>query len=327
MDIATLQSTTRALFTRGKGIYAADVTTSSLKKRLVDLQILYYEGISLDYRLVLFSTPEIERYLSGIILYDETIRSRTKEGVSVPEFLTNRGIIPGIKLDQGTKEFTPFSKEKITEGLDGLSERLAEYKAMDARFAKWRAVITIGNGIPTRECIEANAQTLAKYALVCQEQDIVPIVEPEVLMEGDHDIKVCEEVTIQTLTSVFEYLKEFNVSLEGLILKTNMVLPGKGFPGQITSEEVARETVDMLTRVVPHEVAGIVFLSGGQTPQGAIGNLKAIARIPNKPWPITFSFERAIEMDAIKTWAGKDENITDAQKVFLERVKKVSEAL
>jgi len=274
---------------------------------------------------MLFTTPGIEKYLSGVILFDETIR-QSIDGVLIPGYLSRKGILPGIKVDKGVVDLPGSTGEKITEGLDGLKERLKEYAKLGAKFAKWRAVITIGENIPTDNCIDANAEVLAKYALLCQEQDIVPIVEPEVLMDGDNTLEICKDATNRTLHSLFAKLKDNNVNLEGLILKTNMVISGKKCPIQAGSQEIAKETVETFLKVVPREIAGIVFLSGGQTPDQATENLAQINMVAGSPWQLSYSFGRALQDEALTAWGGKNENVEGAQKVFLERVKKVSKA-
>lgn len=324
MDINILKQTAKALVTSGKGVLAADESTGTIKKRFDAIGVESTENARLAYRQMLFSTPGIEEFISGVILYDETIRQSTTDGVSIPKLLADKGIIPGIKVDKGAWRMANFLEEKITEGLDDLRDRLTEYKELGAKFAKWRAVIAIGNEIPTDTCIESNAEVLARYATLCQEQDIVPIVEPEVLMDGSHDLEKCREVTTKTLKAVFDKLHAHKIALEGMILKPNMVISGKDAPVQVNSKEVAKATVETFLGVVPKEVPGIVFLSGGQTPDQATENLAVINQIPNSPWQLSFSYGRALQNEALTTWAGKDENIAASQKAFLERCKKVS---
>lgn len=324
MDINVLKQTAQAMVAPGKGILAADESTKTIQKRFDKIGLQSNPETNLKYRKMLFATIGIEQFISGVILYDETIRQKV-DGLSVPEFLESKGILPGIKVDKGVVDLDNFPGEKVTEGLDGLRDRLTEYKEMGAKFAKWRAVITIGNGIPTDTCIESNAESLARYAALCQEQDIVPIVEPEVLMDGAHDLAKCREVTTKTLRAVFEKLKAHKVVLEGMVLKPNMVISGKENPTQASSQEIAEVTVQTFLEVVPKEVPGIVFLSGGQTPDEATENLAAINQVSG-PWQLSFSYGRALQDEALKTWAGKDENMAAAQKSFLERAKKVSEA-
>lgn len=315
MDIKTLKQTAFALVVPGKGILAADESTKTIQKRFDKIGIISNPDTNLAYRKMLLTASGIEEYISGVILYDETIRQGLK----------NPNIITGIKVDKGAWRLPGFEGEKFTEGLDGLRDRLTEYKNMGAKFAKWRAVITIGDGIPTEACILINAQSLALYAALCQEQDIVPIVEPEVLMDGSHDLQKCKEVTKQVLKTVFEQLSLYKVVLEGMLLKPNMVISGKKAPVQATKEEVAEATIETFNEVVPQEVPGIVFLSGGQTPDRATENLAAI-NVIGGPWELSYSFGRALQDEALKTWVGKQENIESAQKVFLERCQKVSQA-
>lgn len=324
MDINILKQTAFAMVAPGKGILAADESTKTIQKRFDKIGVQSTPETNLAYRKMLFTTAGIEEILSGVILYDETIRQEIN-GQPVPKYLESRGILPGIKVDKGAWKMANFPEEKITEGLDGLRDRLTEYKEMGAKFAKWRAVITIGEGIPTDTCIEANAESLAQYAALCQEQDIVPIVEPEVLMDGSHDFKKCKEVTTKTLKTVFDRLTAHKVSLEGTILKPNMVISGQEAPIQASANEVAAATIETFLQVVPKEVPGIVFLSGGQTPDEATENLAAINQIGG-PWQLSFSYGRALQDEALKTWAGKEENVPAAQKAFLERCKKVSQA-
>lgn len=323
MDINILKTTAQAMVSPEKGILAADESSRTIQKRFDKIGLTANPDTNLSYRTILFSAPGIEQYISGVILYDETIR-QSIDGKSVAEYLESKGILPGIKVDQGAVDLPNFPGEKISEGLDGLRERLAEYKKLGAKFAKWRAVITIGEGIPTDECIEENAERLAQYALLCQQQDIVPIVEPEVLMDGDNSIDVCQQVTEKTLRVVFEKLKEHQVILEGIILKPNMVISAKKSPIQAGSKEIAQKTVETFLKVVPSEVPGIVFLSGGQTPDEATTNLYEINLVPGSPWQLSYSYGRALQDEALTTWAGKEENIEAAQKAFLERSKKVS---
>jgi fructose-bisphosphate aldolase class I len=308
-----------------KGILAADESSKTIQKRFDKIGLKSDPDTNLAYRKMLFTTPGIENYISGIILFDETFR-QSIDGVLIPEYLSRKGILPGIKVDKGVVDLPGSQGEKITEGLDGLKERLKEYAKLGARFAKWRAVITIGKNLPTDNCIEANAEVLAKYAFLCQEQDIVPIVEPEVLMDGDNTLEICKDATNRTLKALFSKLAENSVILEGLILKTNMVISGKKCPVQASSQEVARETIATFLNVIPKEVPGIVFLSGGQTPNQATENLAEINRIAGSPWQLSYSFGRALQDEALRAWAGKNENVMEAQKAFIERVKKVSEA-
>lgn len=325
MDTNALKQTATALVAAGKGILAADESAKTIQKRFEKIGLQSSPETNLAYRKMLFTTPGIEQFLSGVILYDETIR-QSIDGVSVPKYLESKGILPGIKVDQGLVDLPNSAGEKITEGLEGLKERLSEYKQLGAKFAKWRAVITIGESIPTDNCIQQNAERLSKYAKLCQEQGIVPIVEPEVLMDGSHSLEKCQEVTRKTLLVVFDKLKSRGIALEGVILKPNMVISGKDNPEQAGSQEIAQTTVQIFLQVVPKEVPGIVFLSGGQTPEQATENLRGINLVSGSSWQLSFSFGRALQDEALTTWAGQEENIEAAQKVFFDRAKKVSQS-
>jgi fructose-bisphosphate aldolase class I len=273
---------------------------------------------------VLFGAPGIEQYVSGVILFDETIRQKAADGTPFSELLAKKGIIPGIKVDGGVKELALHSGEKITEGLDGLRERLAEYAKLGARFAKWRAVITIGEGIPSVACIHTNAHALARYAALCQEAGIVPIIEPEVLIDGDHTIEQSYQATAAILKKTFEEAKDQDVLLEGMILKASMVIAGKSAENQSTPEEVAEQTTKCLLENVPHGLAGVVFLSGGQSDEQATANLNAMNKIPNLPWKLTFSYSRAIQNPVLKIWAqnlASEENTATARAALLFRTK------
>lgn len=323
MDKTQLTNVAKNLVAPRKGILAADESSKTIQKRFDKIGLQSNPETNLAYRKLLFTTKGIEEFISGVILYDETTR-QSIDGVSVPQLLQNKGIISGIKVDKGLIDMPNFPGEKITEGLDGLRDRLAEYRSLGAQFAKWRAVITIGEGIPTDTCIKSNAESLARYASLCQEQEIVPIVEPEVLMDADNSIDVCQQVTKKTLKAVFDSLKEHKVNLEAVILKPNMVISGKKCPTQATSEEIAQKTVETFLEVVPKEVPGIVFLSGGQTPDQATENLYEINIISGSPWQLSYSYGRALQDEALKAWGGKEENMESAQKAFLDRSKKVS---
>jgi len=325
MNNMLLESVAKDLVASAKGILATDESSKTIQKRFDKIGLKSDPNTNLAYRKMLFTTLGIENYLSGVILFDETIR-QSIDGVLIPEYLSKKNILPGIKVDKGTVDLPNFPGEKITEGLDGLNERLKEYAKLGAKFAKWRAVITIGENIPTDNCIGTNAEVLAKYAFLCQQQDIVPIVEPEVLMDGDNTLEICKDATTRTLKALFAKLAEHNVILEGLILKTNMVISGKKCPIQAGSQEIAKETVETFLEVVPKEIAGIVFLSGGQTPTQATENLAEINMVIGSPWQLSFSYGRALQDEALMAWAGKNENVERAQKAFIERVKKVSEA-
>lgn len=308
----------------GKGLLAMDESNGTCNKRFVALGIAQTEEARRAWRELIVTTPHLGDSICGAILYDETIRQRTKTGTLFIDVLNTAGIIPGIKVDIGAKDLAGRPGEKITEGLDGLRDRLKEYAIMGARFAKWRAVITLGESLPSSGCIEANAQALARYAALCQEADIVPIVEPEVLMDGDHTLVRCYEVTEETLHSVFNHLHSQNVMLEGMILKPNMVLPGLSCPKQESVDEIAAATLKCLRRNVPTAVPGIAFLSGGQTAELATARLNAmniLAKSPTSrmPWPLVFSFARAIQQPALEIWQGKDENVKQAQNALAHR--------
>lgn len=323
MDINSLKQITQSLLHPAKGILAADESSGTIKKRFDKIGIESNPEMNLAYRKMLFTTPGVEEFLSGVILYDETIR-QSINGKSVCEYLQSRGIIPGIKTDKGAIDLPNFPGEKITEGLDGLGKRYEEYAQMGAKFAKWRMVVTIGEGLPTETCLDANAEVLARYSAITQNAGLVPIIEPEVIRNGDYALQRCKEVTVATLKAVFERHTAHKIALEGLILKTNMVTCGEDNPNQAAPEEVAKATIDAFLQSVPKEVAGIVFLSGGQSPDMATNNLNAICKISNTPWPLAYSFSRALQDEALTTWAGKEENIPAAQKAFSERGKKVA---
>src|SRR5881227_1515204 len=319
MKTENLESIARKLVAPGKGILAADESSGTIEKRLKSISVPSTEENRRAYREILFTTKDAGEFISGVILFDETIRQKTSDGRTFVKALEDQGIIPGIKVDKGAKPMANFPGEKVTEGLDGLRERLAEYRQLGARFAKWRAVITIGEKIPTRTCIDANAEALARYAALCQEGDLVPIVEPEVLMDGDHTIERYSEVTEQTLRSVFNSLAGHRVVLEGILLKPNMVLSGKECPQQASVEEVAEATVRCLKRVVPAAVPGIVFLSGGQTDLQATEHLNAMNQIEDLPWQLSFSYGRALQAPVLKAWKGDPAKVADAQKAFHHR--------
>ena len=311
----------RTLVARDRGLLAMDESNPTCNKRFADLGIPQTEEARRAYRELIVTTPGLDECISGVILYDETIRQRKRDGTPFVKVITDAGIIPGIKVDIGTKDLAGHPGEKITEGLDGLRERLAEYSRMGARFAKWRAVIAIGEGIPGRACVEANAQALARYAALCQEAGMVPVVEPEVLMDGAHTLARCGEVTEDLLRTVFNQLCTQGVMLEGMILKPNMVLPGLACPKQESVEDVAEATVKCLLRTVPAAVPGVAFLSGGQSPALASARLNAMnARSePWLPWALTFSFARAIQQPALEVWRGEEAHVLAAQAALLHR--------
>lgn len=321
MGAQELERVARALTAPGKGILAADESTATISKRFESIRVESTEETRRSYREMFFTALGIEQYLSGVILFDETLRQQAEDGTAFPALLAGRGILPGIKVDRGTVPLSGRPGEKVTEGLDGLGKRLSEYRERGARFAKWRAVITIGEAIPSQCCLEANAEALARYAAVCQEAGLVPIVEPEVLMAGDHDVRRCEAVTTATLRSVFAHLFSHRVRLEGMLLKPNMVLPGKESAQQVGVEEVAAATLRCLRRAVPAAVPGIAFLSGGQSPELATAHLDAINRAGQQPWDLTFSFARALQDPAMKAWRGKPANAGMAQQIFAHRAR------
>jgi fructose-bisphosphate aldolase class I len=321
MDIKTLTTTAQALVASGKGILAADESFGTIEKRFKKLGIPSTEENRRAYREMLFTTKGVERFISGVILFDETIRHSTSDGTPFVSVLGKAGIMPGIKVDTGAKALAGYPGEKVTEGLDGLRERLAEYVKLGARFAKWRAVITIGNGMPTPYCIEANAHGLARYAALCQEAGLVPIVEPEVLMDGAHTIERCDEVTEATLKTVYYHLHRHRVVLEGTLLKPNMVLSGKECPQQASVEQVADMTVRCLERCVPAAVPGIVFLSGGQSAEEATAHLNAMNAMGSHPWELSFSYGRALQAPSLDAWQGRTANVSAGQKAYHHRAK------
>jgi fructose-bisphosphate aldolase, class I len=321
MNPTELARIAQGMVTKGKGILAADESTGTIKKRFDAIKIDSTEEHRRTYREMLFTAPGAADSVSGVIMYDETIRQKTKDGTPFPQYLTKQGVIPGIKVDTGAKPLAAFPGETITEGLDGLRERLIEYRALGARFAKWRAVIDIGQGIPTWGAIKANAHALGRYAALCQENDIVPIVEPEVLMDGDHTIERCAEVTELTLQTVFGELFQQRILLEGMILKPNMVISGKKAPNRATPEVVAEWTLRVLKRHVPPAVPGIAFLSGGQSPTESTLHLSLMNKLGPTPWPLTFSYGRALQDTALKAWGGAAANFVAGQREFAKRAK------
>ena len=324
MNPSELARVAGAMVAKGKGILAADESTGTIKKRFDSIRLDSTEEHRRTYRELLFTAPAAAESVSAVIFYDETLRQKTKDGTPFPQYLTRQGIVPGIKVDTGAKPLAGFPGETITEGLDGLRERLIEYHGLGARFAKWRAVIDIGAGIPTSFAIEANAHALARYAALCQENDIVPIVEPEVLMDGDHSIDRCAEVTERVLERVFHQLFEHRILLEGMVLKPNMVISGKKAANRAPPQTVAEATVRVLKRHVPPAVPGIAFLSGGQSPAEATLHLSLINQLGPLPWSITFSYGRALQDEALKAWGGAAANFGAGQKEFLRRAKLTS---
>ena len=316
-----IEDTARALVTAGKGILAADESTPTMAKRLASVGLTSTEALRRDYREILFTTPGLADHVSGVILYDETIRQRASDGRPFAELLDRAGVIPGIKVDAGTTPLAGFPDEVVTEGLDRLRDRLAEYAAMGARFAKWRAVIRIGAGRPTPTCVAANAQALGAYAALAQEAGLVPIVEPEVMMDGDHGIERCAEVTVTVLREVYAELARHRVALEGTLLKPNMVLPGQDSAQHVDDPAVAAATLSVLRQAVPAAVPGIVFLSGGQTDVQATRRLDALNRSGVQPWELSFSFGRALQAPVLRAWAGEPGNTRAAHEALRHRAR------
>jgi fructose-bisphosphate aldolase class I len=322
MDLSALNAVARAIVAPGKGILAADESSGTIKKRFDSINLESTEDRRRAYREMLFTTAGASDYISGVILYDETIRQKASDGRPLPKVLEEQGVIPGIKVDKGTTPLALSPGELVTEGLDGLPQRLVEYRDLGAKFAKWRAVIDIGPGIPTQYCLDVNAHALARYAALCQDEGLVPIVEPEVLMDGDHSIERCYEVTTQTLHTVFNALADQRCEFEGLLLKPNMVLHGKKFPGgKASPEQVADATIRCLLHTVPAAVPGILFLSGGQGDEEATANLDAINRKGPLPWQVSFSYGRALQAAALQAWKGEDANAAEGQKAYLHRAR------
>ena len=321
MDKALLAKTAAAMVAKGKGLLAADESSGTCETRFKTVGVACTEESRRAYRGLLITAPGAEQYVSGVILYDETIRQKNDEGVAFPDWMTRKGVIPGIKVDTGAKNLALCPGEKVTEGLDGLRERLAAYFKLGARFAKWRAVITIGEGIPSHTCLYANAHALARYAALCQEASIVPVIEPEVLLDGGHTIERCEEVTEATLRATYAALSAHNVVSELVILKSSMVVSGKANARQAPVEEVAERTVRVLKRTVPASQPGVVFLSGGQSDVSATAHLNAMAAMKGLPWPLTFSYSRALQNPALQAWRGQAANAGAAQRAYLHRAR------
>ena len=321
MDKALMEKTARAMVAKGKGLLAADESSGTCEKRFKSVGVACTEETRRDYRELLFTTPGAQDFISGVILYDETLRQKTRDGVPFAEYMVKHGIIPGIKVDGGAKNLALSPGEQVTEGLDGLRDRLSEYFQLGARFAKWRAVITIGPGIPTAGCIEANVHALARYSALCQEASIVPIVEPEVILDGDHSIERCYEVSEATLRALFSALAQQKVSLEHLVLKASMVLSGNKAANRAGVEQVAEQTLKCLKRTVPAVLPGVVFLSGGQTNEEATAHLDAMNRIGGAPWPLTYSYSRALQAAALKAWSGQQGNWKAAQQALFHRAR------
>ncbi len=318
-----LEAVARAMVAPGRGILAADESTGTIEKRLAGVKVENTEENRRAYRDMLFSAKGLGQYISGVIFYDETLRQKSADGTPFTELLAKNGILPGIKVDTGAKDLALCPGEKVTEGLDNLAKRCAEYVKIGAKFAKWRAVITIGAGIPSATCIDANAHALARYAAICQAAGLVPIVEPEVLMDGDHTIERCEEATVNTLNAVYEALHLHRVALERSVLKPSMVISGKDCPKQAGVEEVAERTVRILKRTVPGAVAGIAFLSGGQSDERATEHLNAMNKMfaGQLPWPLSFSYGRALQQPSLKAWKGSPTNVAQAQAALLHRAR------
>jgi fructose-bisphosphate aldolase class I len=321
MAASELAKIARTLVAEGKGILAADESTGTIEKRLKSIDVESTEEARRAYRELLFTTEEAAEYISGVILYDETIRQSGSDGTPFPKLLERQGIVPGIKVDKGAKPLAKAPGETVTEGLDGLRERLNEYRELGARFTKWRAVIDIGDGLPTPYSIHVNAHALARYAVLSQEAGLVPIVEPEVLMDGDHTIERCYEITEATEHAVFHELSLQRVELEGMLLKPNMVLAGKDAPKQASVQDVAEQTIRCLKATVPPAVPGIVFLSGGQSDEVATAHLNAMNAIGDHPWELSFSYGRALQAPVLAAWQGKEENVPAAQQAYLHRAR------
>jgi fructose-bisphosphate aldolase class I len=317
----TLQDTARALVAPGRGILAADESTGTIKKRFDSIDVESTEESRRAYRQLLLTTPGLGEHISGVILYDETIRQSADDGRPFPHVLQDAGVIPGIKVDSGAKALALFPGETVTEGLDGLRERLADYRERGARFAKWRATVVIGDGLPTDFAIMANGHAMARYAALCQEAGLVPIVEPEVLMDGDHPIEACEEVTARTLQALFAQLAHHRVDRTGTLLKVNMVLSGAGAPIRADHRAVAEATVHCLRANVPPDVPGIVFLSGGQSDEDATTHLNVMNRMEAQPWALSFSYGRALQAPSLTAWRGDAANVGAAQAALAHRAR------
>ncbi|MSQ62615.1 MAG: fructose-bisphosphate aldolase class I [Betaproteobacteria bacterium] len=319
MDKKLLSNTAATMVAKGRGILAADESSGTCETRFKTINTACTEESRRAYRGLLFTTPGAEQFISGVILYDETIRQKTDDGVLFPDYMARKGILPGIKVDSGAKNLALCPGEKVTEGLDGLRERLAAYFKLGARFAKWRAVITIGDGIPSHTCLYANAHALARYAALCQDASIVPMIEPEVLLDGGHSIERCEEVSEAALRATYAALSAHNVSFEHVILKASMVVSGKTNARQAGVDEVAERTLRVLKRTVPAAQPGVVFLSGGQSDVSATAHLNAMASMKGLPWPLTFSYSRALQNSALNAWQGQNANAGAAQRAFHHR--------
>ena len=326
MDLKKLNAVAEAMVANNKGLLAADESTGTIAKRLASIDVEANEDNRRDYRELLFRAKGSGKFVSGAILYDETIRQKAKDGTSLVDVMKAEGIIPGIKVDMGAKPLPGSPTETLTEGLDGLTDRVDEYVKLGAGFAKWRGVITIGNGIPTQNCIETNAHALARYAKICQEGGLVPIVEPEVLMDGDHSVDVCQDVTERTLHTTFFELYKQGVQFEGMILKPNMIVAAKNCSKQAGIDEVAERTIAILRRCVPAAVPGIMFLSGGQSETDATAHLNAMNAnfAAQMPWKLSFSYGRALQQSALQAWRGKVDNVAAAQQAYMGRAQQNS---
>jgi fructose-bisphosphate aldolase class I len=314
-----MRTTARELVAPAKGILAADESTGTIKKRFDQIGIESTEDTRRDYRQMLFTTPGLGEHISGVILFDETIRQATEDGIPFVKVLEAAGSIPGIKVDTGAKPLALFPEETVTEGLDGLRERLGEYRELGARFAKWRATIIIGSGTPTDFAIHANAHAMARYAALCQEADVVPIVEPEILMDGGHDLAACEDATGRTLDALFDQMAAHRLDLPGALLKVNMIVPGKGSPNQVDDRTIAEATIRCLTSHVPAEVPGIVFLSGGMSDEEATNRLNEMNKVGGFPWQLSFSYGRALQHPALTAWGGDASKVADGQAALAHR--------
>ena len=321
MKLNELKAVANAMVANGKGILAADESTPTIKKRFDSIDAESTEENRRRYREMLFTTPGTADYIGGVILFDETIRQSTSDGVPFPKYLNDLGMVAGIKVDMGAKDLAGFPGDKVTEGLDGLRERLSEYRELGAKFAKWRAVINIGEGIPSDYCLSANAHALARYAALCQEAGIVPIVEPEVIMDGGHSIERCEEVTKAALDAVFAELATHRVALEGIVLKPNMVISGTDASDRAGPQEVAEATLRCLKTHVPADVPGIAFLSGGQTAEEATEHLGLMNQMGDLPWELSFSYGRALQAPALDAWRGAESNFESGQQALLKRAR------
>ena len=321
MNLEAMNETARALVTSGRGVLAADESTPTMAKRLASVGLESTEPLRREYREILFTAEGLSEHIGGVILFDETVRQQDKDGTPFLDLLRRRGIVPGIKVDRGTRPLAGFPGEVATQGLDGLRERLEEYAALGLRFAKWRAVIRIADGLPTNACVEANAHELARYAALSQEAGLTPIVEPEVLMDGMHDLGTCADVTERVLREVYVQLNRQRVVLEASLLKPNMVLPGSESNSDASDEQIARATLEVLRRAVPAAVPGVLFLSGGQSDEQATARLDAINRLGTQPWELSFSFGRALQAPVLEAWAGEDANRPAAQAALLKRAR------